>query len=133
MQTARIGIPKNTNKNIALSRTVTCPANCGSGGLSCYPWPLPKGLTKMEKLPNLQHFASSKKKFPRGHAPDPPQFTHFFHIFGNRCRWPPPMRTSGAACVPMGPLHLIFYIIAVMYIRKINSNCRWVDHKEQLT
>ena len=32
----------------------------------------PKGLTKVEKLPNLQHFALLKKKFPGGMPPDPP-------------------------------------------------------------
>ena len=28
----------------------------------------------------------------------PPKFANLLRIFGARCRWPPPMRTSGAAC-----------------------------------
>ena len=45
----------------------------GSKGLARGAMPPPKGLTKMKKKwPNLQHFALLKKKFSRGHAPDPP-------------------------------------------------------------
>ena len=58
----------------------------------------PKGLTKNGKMAQFVAFCINEKKIPREHAPRPPKFANLLHIFGARRRWPPPMRTSGAAC-----------------------------------
>ena len=61
-------------------------------------WP-PKGLTKMKIWPNLQYFALFKKQFPRGHTHRPPNLLICSIFLALADAWPPPMRTSGAACV----------------------------------
>ena len=61
------------------------------------------GLTKMKKKVQFAAFRITcikKKLFPGGMSPAP-YFTNLLRIFGACRRWPPPVRTSGAASVQM--------------------------------
>ena len=58
-------------------------------------------------------FCNIKKNFHSGHAPpDPP---NLLRIFGTRRCWPPPMRTSGAACVSSGAPHEVSAMTAKIF------------------